>query len=502
LGTPRPPIAASRVTDRTGPHSVQTWLITPAESERDQRRAASALASRGLVAGDRVALALPNSPALLAVVMGAVRTGIVPVLLNPTLLASELEALVADARPGLVVRSPAGLTDLVGAVDGRSAVDGRGAGAGGGAEVSGAGAGGARAGGARGVELAEVPLCRPMHYTSGTSGRPKGVWSGVMSQADARVVHDDEASTWGLGASDTQLTCSPLYHSAAVRFSVQALLRGASLVLVERFDDQVVADAISRFAVRSAFMVPTHLQRLLALEPPPDLRGIRLLAHAGAPCPVPLKRQAIERFPPGSVWEFYGSTEGQFTVCPPGDWLARPGTVGRARAGRRLSTDAEGQIWCTVPPTATWSYWGDPAKTAAAWRGDAFTVGDLGGIDDDGFVWLSGRRDDLIISGGVNVYPVEVEQALGDVAGVDEIAVFGVPDEDWGQRVCAALIGAATPAAVLEHARAVLAGYKRPKDVYVVDDLPRTPTGKVRRSALAAWLGLDGAAPEMRDSRR
>ena len=156
-----------------------------------------------------------------------------------------------------------------------------------------------------------------------------------------------------------------------------------------------------------------------------------------------------------------------------------------------MSIDESGQIWCSVPPWARWSYWGDPDKTAMAWRGDAFSVGDLGRLDADGYLFLDGRRDDLIISGGVNVYPAEIEQALSTVPGVAEVAVFGVKDDEWGQRVCAAIIGTATPDDVLDRARSMLAGYKRPKQIYVVDDLPRTATGKVRRTKIASELGLD-----------
>ncbi len=432
------------------------WVITPAESERDQRRAAAALAARGLGTGDRVVVAVPNSPALLAVVLGAARTGVVPVVLNPALLPAERAALIADADPALVVDDDAGLAALV--------------------------AGPAEA------DVAAVPLCRPMHYTSGTSGRPKGVWSGVWTEDEAHAAHDDEAAIWGLGAGDAHLTCSPLYHSVAIRFSAQALLRGAAVVLLPRFDIGEVTRALPE--VRATFMVPTHLQRLLAAGLP-DVTGLRLLAHAGAPCPEGLKRRLFEAFPAGSVWEFYGSTEGQFTVCPPDEWLAHPGTVGRARPGRRLETDDDRQIWCHVPDHARFEYWRDPAKTRSAWRGDAFTVGDVGRLSDDGFLYLDGRRDDLIITGGVNVYPTEIEQALHDLPGVAEVAVFGVPDEEWGQRVCVAVVGDATAGAVMERARAVLAPYKRPKQVFVVDDLPRTGTGKLRRTQVAAYLRLE-----------
>ncbi|MDQ1373342.1 MAG: long-chain acyl-CoA synthetase, partial [Actinomycetota bacterium] len=212
------------------------------------------------------------------------------------------------------------------------------------------------------------------------------------------------------------------------------------------------------------------------------------------PCPEPLKRAALQAFPAGSVWEFYGSTEGQFTVCPPDLWLERPGTVGRARPGRRLSVDPDGTIWCGVPPYARFEYWRDPDKTAGAWRDDAFTVGDLGRLDEDGCLFLDGRRDDLIISGGVNVYPAEVESVLAAAPGVGEVAVFGAPDERWGQRVCAAVVpdGTVDAGVVMAEARRHLAPYKCPKDVYVLDALPRTATGKVRRSAIAGRLGLGG----------
>jgi acyl-CoA synthetase (AMP-forming)/AMP-acid ligase II len=434
------------------------WRITADEAERDQRRAAAALRHHGLKTGDRVALILPNSPALLAAILGALRTGIVPVLLHPGLLPAERALLLDDAEPQLTVDDEAGVRALIDHPDV--------------------------------ADLADVPRARPMHYTSGTSGRPKGVWSGVLDDADARALFDDEARIWRFTNDDTTLICSPLYHSVAVRFSATTLLSGGAVVLLERFDAPTAIDAMQTHCPTAGFMVPAHLQRLFAAgATAEDVASFRLLVHAGAPCPEPLKRQAMEMFPPGAVWEFYGSTEGQFTVCSPDDWLAHPGSVGRARPDRGLEID-DGQVWCRVPPFGRFEYWRDPEKTSRAWRDGAFTVGDLGRLDDDGFLYLDGRRDDLIISGGVNVYPAEVEQALSSAAGVVEVAVFGVPDERWGQRVCAAVIGDVSPDDVRRHAAERLAGYKRPKDVFVVDDLPRTITGKVRRTAIAESLGL------------
>ena len=440
-------------------------ILTAAASEDLQRRVAGSLAARGIGAGERVAFLTAGSGAMLSAVLGALRVGIVPVPLNPALLSEERELILGDCDPSLIVDEAV----LAALVTGPP------------------------------TELAPVPLARPMHYTSGTTGRPKGVWSGVLGEADARLLAGEEAELWGFAADDVHLVCSPMHHSAPIRFGGGTLLAGGSLVILGKFDAARAARAIAEHRPTSAFMVPAHLQRLFALGDRaltdggglPDLRSFRLLAHAGAPCPPPLKRAAIEAFPDGSVWEFYGSTEGQFTACPSADWEAHPGTVGRARPHRRLTVGDDSVVWCEAPPYARFAYWRDPVRTSTVWRGDAFSVGDLGRLDDDGFLYLEGRRDDLVITGGVNVYPAEVEQVLVEVAGVREIAVFGVDDERWGQRVCAAVVGDVTAARVIEHARAHLAAYKCPKDVYVVDELPHTSTGKLQRLALAPMLGLD-----------
>lgn len=439
--------------------AARVWRVTAEDSVRDQRRVAGALTARGVEAGDRVVFTLGTSPQLLAAALGAARAGIVPVLLNATLLDAELEELIADAEPSLVIRDDAALDALL-------------------------------AGPAR--DIADVPLTRPMHYTSGTSGRPKGVWSGVLGEDAARALFDDEASVWSPSPSDTFMMASPLYHSVGVRLSTVWLLAGADVILFDHFDAATAAGAIEEHGITSAFLVPAHLQRLLALPRRPDVSAVRRLIHAGSPCPDDLKRAAIDAFPPGVVWEFYGSTEGQFTVCPPDDWLEHPGTVGRARPGRRLEVDDQGEVWCHAPDFARFDYWRDEAKTAKAWRGDAFTVGDLGRLDGDGYLYLDGRRSDLIISGGVNVYPAEVERVLRELDGVEDVAVFAIEDDRWGQRVCAAFVGVASPDDVLGHARARLAPYKRPKQVWAVDALPRTATGKIRRTAVAEQLGVVG----------
>jgi long-chain acyl-CoA synthetase len=407
--------------------------------------------------GDRVALLVSPSLEYLDVVVGLLAAGVVPIPLDPRLTTFERERILAGLSPTLQVTTTEHLGELHEAYP-----DHRG-----------------------------LPRARPMHCTSGTTGTPKGVWSGLLSDADATALVAEERSLWGFTDSDVNLVLSPLYHSAPLRFAMGTALAGGRVIVPGPFDPALVTEAIGRERPTSMFCVPTHLQRLFAHWDEvgtPDLSSFRLVAHAGAPCPDSVKRRLVETFPEGSTWEFYGSTEGQFTACRSEEWVARPGTVGRARPGRVLSTDGDGTIWCAVPPFARFTYYGDPDKTAAAWRdtadGPAFTVGDLGRLDDDGYLFLDGRREDLVISGGVNVYPLEVEQALLEHPGVDDVAVYGVPDEQWGQRVCAAYVGAATPAELDAFVRERLAPPKRPKTWHPLPDLPRTLTGKVLRQEL------------------
>ena len=438
-------------------------VVTAAGAEDRQRRAAGGLRELGCRPGDRVAICLPSSAALLCTVLGALRTGVVPVLLNATLLPHERQALVDDARPRLIITEVSQLEELAAS---------------------------------RPVDLAEYPLSRPMHYTSGTTGRPKGVWAGLWDEATAAASFADEADLWSFGPEDVHLVCSPMYHSVSVRFAGGTLLAGGTCVVLGRFDPGVAIQALrgTLGAVpTTTFMAPSALQRLLEGaegDARQLLRPLRLLAHAGSPCPAVVKRAALDALGPGVLWEFYGSTEGQFTACSPEEWVERPGTVGRARPGRALLTDSDGTIWCRPPSFGAFRYWDDDAKTEAAWRDGFFTVGDLGRLDADGYLFIDGRRDDLVISGGVNVYPAEIEAVLAAVDGVADVAVFGMPDERWGQRVCAALVahkgyaGDRLAEAVASLAVSRLAPYKRPKQYVVVEDLPRTATGKVQRHRL------------------
>ncbi|WP_445256692.1 class I adenylate-forming enzyme family protein [Nocardioides aurantiacus] len=389
--------------------------------------------------GDRVALLLPGSPAYVDLVLSLLRRGVFCVPMDVGLTDAERAPLLADVDPVLVVEDQAHLEALLAAHPDDPALG--------------------------------PPRGRPVHLTSGTTGRPKGVWSGLLDEPAATALAAEERELWGFAAQDVNLVLSPLHHSAPLRFALGTRLAGGRVVVPGPFDVERVTRAITEERPTTMFCVPAHLQRLFAHweeTGAPDLTCFRLVAHAGAPCPDRVKRRLVELFPAGSTWEFYGSTEGQFTACPSEEWLQRPGTLGRARPGRTMTVDDDGRLWCVVPPHARFTYLGAPGKTAAAWRetpdGPAFTVGDLGRVDDEGHVWLDGRREDLVISGGVNVYPAEVERVLAECDGVEDVAVFGVPDDAWGQRVCAAVVGPVEEDALREHARTHLAPAKRPKD--------------------------------------
>jgi long-chain acyl-CoA synthetase len=280
---------------------------------------------------------------------------------------------------------------------------------------------------------------------------------------------------------------------------MRTLEAGGTVVLQPKFDAASALAGIELFGVTSTFMVPTHLERILELGPKKlrghDLSTMRTLAHAGAPIRPETKRKVIDAFPDGSVWEFYGSTEGQATRISTSEWLRKPGSVGTALPGaeilvladdgRPVDPNEAGQVWVRDPGAERFRYWRDKRKTRDAWRDDAFTVGDLGYLDEDGYLFLTGRRHDTIITGGVNVYPQEVEAVLLEHPAVAEAVVFGIESDEWGQEVRAHVVAA--PNMPLDGdrlrswARDRLAGFKCPRVIDVVPELERTATGKIKR---------------------
>ena len=353
-----------------------------------------------------------------------------------------------------------------------------------------------------------------MLYTSGTTGRPKGVQRqfpehpppGHLGRGGMDMLR------WCLGdaaAEGAHLVSTPMYHSGPLTYADGASLLGSDLVLMERFDPEAVLRAIEEHRIGSAFMVPTQFVRLLRLPAEVrdryDLSSLRLVVHGSAPVAPEVKRAMIEWLGP-VLFEFYGGTEGGGVSIDSHDWLAHPGSVGRPRAGLRVEvrdqlgspapSGTEGEIWFN--DGRTFRYKDDEAKTAETVRDGWFTIGDIGYLDDDGFLFLCDRRADVIVSGGVNVYPAQVEATLLAHAAVADCCVVGVPDDEWGEVVRAVVQATsghdpstALADQLLAHCRSSLAGYQLPRAVDFDDALPRTETGKLARRQVRDryWAG-------------
>lgn len=348
------------------------------------------------------------------------------------------------------------------------------------------------------------------NYTSGTTGLPKAV---ARPKADTPTAVARAFAYLALfrieGTDHRHLVCGPLYHTAPSAYSNLALFRGHTVVLMERFDAEECLRLIQRERVTWTHMVPINFVRILALPGEAraryDLSSVQRILHAAAPCPVETKRRILDVFPPGTVWEYYGATEGFVTMITPDEWLRKPGSVGRAALGldvRILDPDGGelprgevGLVYASTVGGARFAYDGAPEKTDAAWRGDLFTVGDMGYLDEEGYLFLTDRKADMIISGGANVYPAEVEGVLYQHDGVADVSVIGVPDDEWGERVHAIVEARASidPGELIAFCRERLAHYKCPRTVELVDRLPRDENGKVRKRELREryWAGRD-----------
>ncbi|MDZ7675530.1 MAG: AMP-binding protein [Acidimicrobiales bacterium] len=350
----------------------------------------------------------------------------------------------------------------------------------------------------------------PMFYTSGTTGFPKGVRTSATSPEYPAhvmsVVADGFLANLRIPEGGTTLLCGPLYHSAQWAWSMLPLFTGNRCVLQHSFDAADVLGLIDEHRVTNVHLVPTQFIRMLKL--PDDVRAsfdgssLSCVWHGAAPCSPQVKRDVIDWFGP-IVWEYYGGTEGGvLSVISSEEWLDRPGSVGQIAPGYEvvlLDDDGKpvpegeaGQIWFRRESGADFEYHNAPEKTAAAHReGGYATLGDIGRFDDDGYLYLSDRKIDMIISGGVNIYPAEIEGVLVTHPAVRDAAVFGIPHDEMGEEVKAAveLADGHEPSddlagELVRHVRDHLAGYKAPRSVDFEDEFPRHPTGKLYKRLL------------------
>ena len=349
-----------------------------------------------------------------------------------------------------------------------------------------------------------------MLYSSGTTGRPKGILPPLSTSAFGTARGGIAAIAkqfYDVDRSSVYLSPAPLYHAAPLGWTLAGHRLGATVVVMERFDAQGTLDAIERHRVTHAQFVPTHFVRMLRLPDEvragADLSSLRRVIHAAAPCPVPIKHQMIDWVGP-IVDEYYGGSEG-FGLCAIGaaEWLAHPGSVGRSvfnqvhivdDDGTELGPEETGQVWFSA--AGRFEYHNDPDKTREATdpRGWA-TYGDVGHLDEDGYLYLTDRASNMIISGGVNIYPQEAENVLTVHPAVHDVAVLGVPDPEMGERVKAFVVAAQPPddpdglaAELIEYCRGEIAHYKCPRQLVFVGELPRLESGKLLKRRLLEQL--------------
>lgn len=491
-----------------------TRTLTYAELDVEVNRIANALSALGVTPGDRVAWCGPNSADVVAITHAARKVGAVAVPVGYRLSSHEM-AHVLDNSDSRVVLVDADLVEPVSAAASAVACVATLAVFGDGQRASTAGVGVRLLADLTVDETPPDPALaqehsRMMLYTSGTTGLPKGAVrriGGEANQFGALL----ELLGWR-DAHVVYLTTGPLYHSGPLGFALRAHLVGATVVTQAHFDPEDWLRLVQTHRVSATFAAPTPIRRVCALDPEVfgryDVTSMRCMLANAAPWSMALKQAYLERFPVESLWEIYGSTELSIcTVLEPADQLRKPGSCGRAAPGVEIALFGDDGRRVTEPgvPGELYvrsagvfdTYHKDQQGFDADRRDGYQTVGDVAYADAEGFYYICDRKKDLIISGGANVYPAEVENVLDAHPRVHEVAVVGAPDEEWGEVVCAVVVPAGggdvpTLAELQEYARAHLAGYKLPRRLVVVDDLPRTGSGKVLKRALRDSLEPPG----------
>ena len=486
--------------------------VTYRQLEDRSNQGAQLFRALGLERGDVIALLLENGARYFEIVFAAQRSGLLFTAMSTRLSTEEAEYIIGDCGAKVLIVSAslaaqaAELLERNPEVRKRFAVGG---------PLPGHEAWEAAAAAQPAARIGDESAGRDMLYSSGTTGRPKGVKTALLDEAiDApSTLTNVAAKLYAMGPDSVYLSPAPLYHAAPLRFNMSVLRFGGTSIVMERFDAERALALIERHRVTHSQWVPTMFVRLLKLPPETrrryDHASLKVAIHAAAPCPVQVKQEMIRWWGP-VLYEYYAGTESNgYVACDSHEWLAHPGTVGRALvgevrilddAGRVLPAGETGTIYFANGPA--FEYHNDAAKTAASRSREGWsTLGDVGHVDAEGYLYLTDRRHYVIISGGVNIYPQEVENLLVTHPRVADVAVIGVPNDEYGEEVKAVVqpmdmqdAGPALAAELIGFCRAHLSHLKCPRSVDFDAALPRHPTGKLYKRLLREryWVGREG----------
>ena len=507
-----PKIHAAATPDKPALIVAETGeTVSYADLDRRSNRAAQLFRARGLGIGDTVAFFCDNIPNYYDLAWGAQRAGLFFVCISSKLTAPEAAYIIADSGARLVVASAAlayvaeRLAPLIPDVA-RLMIGG---------EMPGWECWEPAVAAMPDARIADERAGVDMLYSSGTTGRPKGVRVALPEAEEVAaptVLGMLAQQLYGLGPETIYLSPAPLYHAAPLRWSMTVQRLGGTVVMMAHFDPLAALAAIERYRADASQWVPTHFIRMLKLDESVrtrhDLSSLRAAIHAAAPCPIPIKRAMIDWWGP-VLYEYYAGSEGNgLTTIDSEEWLAHPGSVGRAAYGvlhicgddgEELPPGEEGLVY--FEGGGQFAYHNDPGKTAEATNRHGWTtLGDVGRVDDEGWLYLTDRKSFMILSGGVNIYPQEIENRLVTHPRVADAAVIGAPDEEMGERVVAVVqpldMAEATPAFAEElrlWCRAELSGVKTPSQIDFTGELPRHPTGKLYKRLLRdRYWGKEG----------
>ncbi|WP_054815017.1 AMP-binding protein [Nocardia arizonensis] len=476
--------------------------LTFGELAGSAHRIAHGLRARGIEAGDIVAYALPNDVDAVVWQLATSEIGLRYLALNPSLSEEEFGSILEHSGAKVMVTHP----DYVERLGDLSRLD---------ALTTSITVGDAAPGFLTQAELVAgrpdtPPIDRtlggPIRYSSGTTGKPKGIVRATPKMEPSAAAN--AMSSFGrafnfLPFDGVHLVSAGMHHGGCQGFYLGALNVGQALAIMGRFDAEQALAKIEKHAVTTACMVPTQFVRMLRLPEEVrtryDLSSLSSVVHSAAPCPLQVKKEMMDWWGP-VLWETYGGMEGAATIAKPHRWLERPGTVGRAVRGMtvkilddngaELPAGEIGNVYLEPVDGPGFEYRGDPELTESVHRGKAFTIGDIGYLDADGYLFIRDRAKDMIISGGVNIYPAEIEGVLSSHPAVGDVAVIGIPDPEWGEQVKAVVelvdgvvASDALAAELISYSQTQLANYKSPRTIEF-DRLPRTEAGKLLKRVI------------------